>query len=274
MYENPPAQKSGLVPGIVAGLVAAVLGAGLYAVIIDVTAREFSYGTIGIAILVGFAMMAVKPAHPALPAIAAVIALAGGVIGTFAGDVALAVKMATEVGLTLSYGQAFTLVWDNIGELVDIITVLIWAVGASAGFSFVNARVKSALQGAAPVTVAVADTSAAAQGDASQVADNIAQGEATEAAATEPEAAKAETITADTAEAEAAKAETAEAESSEDDAPESEPTPEPVTEPEAVPQPVAVTGDVADSEPTPEPDLEPVAVTSGAAGSEPEKVKS
>jgi hypothetical protein len=194
MYQNPPAQKSGLVPGLVVGLVAAVIGAGLYAVIINVTQREFSLATIAIGVLVGFAMMAVKPAHPALPAIAGVIALAGGIIGTFAGDVALAVKVAGEEGITLSYGDALTLIINNIGEFVDILTVLFWAIGAYAGFSFVNTRVKAALHSAGPATEpATGAPVATAEGHAPQAAPTIdaPQGEAKEAGATEATKAEA-----------------------------------------------------------------------------------
>ncbi|MEZ0071207.1 hypothetical protein [Planotetraspora sp. GP83] len=148
MYDSPEARRSGLVPGILAGLAAALVGAGLYAVIIDLTEWELGIATIGIGVLVGLAIMAVKPTSPVLPALAAVISLAGAALGTIAGDVALIVKIAGDQGLQMSYGDAFGFVRNGLGEFIDIKTVLIWAVGAAAAFSFVNKRVKASAESA------------------------------------------------------------------------------------------------------------------------------
>jgi hypothetical protein len=132
-------------------LVAAVAGAAIYAVIIDMTKKEFSAGTLGIGLLVGFAVMALKPANRALPIISGVIALLGSIAGTLAGGTAIVAKIAADdYGRVVTYGQAFDLVRQSPGDFIDVLTVLFWAIGAWAGFNFVNRQVKLAHQSAAP----------------------------------------------------------------------------------------------------------------------------
>ena len=150
MNEISPAPKSGLVPGIVVGLVAAIVGAAIYAVIMDVTGYEFSLATIGIGVIVGLAIMAVKPTSPVLPLIAGVYSLAGAVAGTVAGDIALLVKTAEEQGGRIGYVDAYTIVIQHFSELIDFKTVLIWAAGTFFGFTFVNRRVDALKRSAAP----------------------------------------------------------------------------------------------------------------------------
>jgi hypothetical protein len=141
---SQPAQRSGLAAGIIAGLVAAIVGAGLYALFIRITEWEMTLATIAIGLLVGVAMMAVRPASPALPALAAIIALLGAAAGTIAGYVAVTVKVVEAAGRSVTYGQAFQFVTDNISEVVQIRTILYWAVGAVVAFTFVSRRVRAA----------------------------------------------------------------------------------------------------------------------------------
>ncbi|WP_068924172.1 hypothetical protein [Planobispora rosea] len=138
-----PQPRSGLVPGIVVGLLAAVLGAAAYGAFITVTELELGLVAVGVGVLVGLAMMAVKPTSPVLPALAALFSLAGAALGTFLGGVGLVVKAA---GDTVSYGQAVSLVAEVFPEAIqeDPKTLLFWVIAAAAGFAFVNKRVKAA----------------------------------------------------------------------------------------------------------------------------------
>jgi hypothetical protein len=215
MYENSPAQqKNGLVPGIVAGFVAAVVGAALYALFVDLSGYEFGAATIGIGALVGLAMMAVKPTSPVLPVIAAIFSFAGAALGIVVEDVVVLVRTAESLGTPIGYGEAFTIVTDHFSELVDIKSILIWAIGAAFGFTFVNRRVMAAQRSAttapsAPVTIPEADGPQAAPQTAGTT--DAAQGESKEAEVTEAEVTEPE------------KAGTTKAEAAEGDAPESEP---------------------------------------------------
>nr|BFE80370.1 hypothetical protein GCM10020093_029710 [Planobispora longispora] len=118
-------------PGIVVGLLAAVLGAAAYGAFITVTELELGLIAIGVGILVGLAMMAVKPTSPVLPALAAVFSLAGAALGTFLGGVGSVVKAT---GGTLSYGQAVSLVADIFPTAIeeDPKTLLFWALAGAA----------------------------------------------------------------------------------------------------------------------------------------------
>ncbi|GIH94632.1 hypothetical protein ACFFMN_02940 [Planobispora siamensis] len=138
-----PQPRSGLVPGIVVGLLAAVLGAAAYGAIITVTELEIGYAAVGVGVLVGLGMMAVKPTSPVLPVLAALFSIAGAALGTFLGGVGLAVKAS---GGTLSYGDAVSLVAEVFPDAVkgEPKTLLFWVIAGVAGFFFVNKRVKAA----------------------------------------------------------------------------------------------------------------------------------
>ncbi|MBG0832854.1 hypothetical protein HS041_34715 [Planomonospora sp. ID67723] len=130
-------------PGIVVGLLAAVLGAAAYGAFIFVTEIELGLAAIGVGVLVGLAMMAVKPSSPVLPALAALFSLAGAALGTFIGAVGLLVKFN---GGAPAYGDAVRVVAEVFPDAVteDPKTLLFWVIAGAAGFSFVNKRVKAA----------------------------------------------------------------------------------------------------------------------------------
>ncbi|MFC4061959.1 hypothetical protein ACFOWE_26965 [Planomonospora corallina] len=142
MTSTTPRPRSGLVPGIAAGLVTAVVGAAAYGAVIGITEYEIGIAAIGVGVLVGLAMMAVRPTSPVLPALAALFSFAGAALGTFTGAVILEVKL----GAASSYGEAVTKMTDSFPEYLreDPKTLLFWAIAAAAGFSFVNKRVKAA----------------------------------------------------------------------------------------------------------------------------------
>ncbi|GIH99825.1 hypothetical protein [Planobispora takensis] len=138
-----PQPRSGLVPGIIVGLLAAVLGAVIYGAIVTVIEREIGYAAVGVGVLVGLGMMAVKPTSPVLPALAALFSLAGAALGTFLGGVGAVVKAS---GDALSYGDAVSLVAKVFPDAVkqDPKVLLFWVIAGVAGFFFVNKRVKAA----------------------------------------------------------------------------------------------------------------------------------
>ncbi|MFG1710228.1 hypothetical protein ACFLIM_44370 [Nonomuraea sp. M3C6] len=139
-------QKSGLVPGIIVGLVAMLAGAALYGAIIGITKYEIGIATIGVGVLVGLGIMAVKPTSPVLPPLAAVFGLAGAALGQIVGATILLVEFAQDEGVTMSYTTAAGEITGEFGALIseDPKSLLFWAIGAAAAFSFVNKRVKAA----------------------------------------------------------------------------------------------------------------------------------
>jgi hypothetical protein len=153
-------QKSGLVPGIVVGLVAMLVGAALYGVIIGITEYEIGIATIGVGVLVGLGIMAVRPTSPVLPPLAAVFGLAGAAIGQILGDTILLVKIAQDAGQTLDYGSAASTIIGDFGSIIsdNPKSLLFWAIGAAAAYSFVNKRVKAANQPAEPAPATPAQT--------------------------------------------------------------------------------------------------------------------
>ncbi|NUT08854.1 MAG: hypothetical protein HOQ38_00140 [Nonomuraea sp.] len=149
-------QKSGLVPGIVVGLVAMLIGAAIYGAIIGITKYEIGIATVGVGVLVGLGIMAVKPTSPVLPPLAAVFGLAGAALGQLVGTTILLVQLAQEAGETIGYGTAAATVFPEFGSIIseDPKSLLFWAIGAAAAYSFVNKRVKAA---DTPATPAPAD---------------------------------------------------------------------------------------------------------------------
>ncbi|GGL43669.1 hypothetical protein [Planomonospora parontospora] len=132
---------SGLVLGSVAGLVAALVGAAAYGAVIGVTDYEIGIAAIGVGVLVGLAMMAVRPTSPVLPALAAVFSFAGAGLGVFIGDAwaDFVNPGGSPLSELLPKAQEFP---DLVAQ--DPVTLLFWAIAGAAGFSFVNSRVKAA----------------------------------------------------------------------------------------------------------------------------------
>jgi len=139
-----PAPRGGVAAGTIAGFVAALVGAGLYALFIEITEWEMPLATIIIGLLVGGATALVRPRSRALPAIAALEAVLGGALGTLAGYVIITYKLFDGMGKSITYGKAISLINDHLGNVIGIRTILYWAVGAVVAFGFVGARVRAA----------------------------------------------------------------------------------------------------------------------------------
>jgi hypothetical protein len=141
MTDNDPHLTNGLLPGVLAGLGALIVGAAAYGALIGFSGYEIGYAAVGVGILVGLAMMAVKPTSPVLPPLAAFFSLVGAVLGQFAGET---VYLTQRSGL--DYGAATGEMLQTFPEQLQAqpISILFWVIAAYAGFSFVNKRVKSA----------------------------------------------------------------------------------------------------------------------------------
>lgn len=141
-----PQEKTGLVPGVLAGLAAMLIGAAAYGAVIGITAYEIGFAAIGVGLLVGLGMMAVKPTSPVLPPLAALFGLVGSALGQVIGTTILLVKYAQEQGTERGYFDALVAVAGSFDEIVgeDPKSLLFWAIGAFAGYSFVDKRVKAA----------------------------------------------------------------------------------------------------------------------------------
>ncbi|MEU4406799.1 hypothetical protein AB0F88_19950 [Streptosporangium sp. NPDC023963] len=141
MTDNDPHLANGLLPGIIAGLLATVAGAAAYGALIAFSGYEIGFAAIGVGLLVGLAMIAVRPTSPVLPPLAAFLSLAGAALGQIAGAVIVWVRLSGE-----DYGSAVVRVLDAFPEALgsDPVALLFWVVAAYAGFSFVNRRVKAA----------------------------------------------------------------------------------------------------------------------------------
>lgn len=151
-------QKSGLVPGILVGLAAMVVGAGLYGAFIAITKYEFGLVTSAIGVLVGLGITAVKPTSQALPVIAAAMGLAGAALGQVLGT-AIYVVTHSSVGI----GPVLAAILGDFPAFVadDPLSVVFWAIGGWAAFSFVSKRVNAAaVRQAAPVYQNAAPASA------------------------------------------------------------------------------------------------------------------
>ncbi|MCG5215067.1 hypothetical protein [Streptosporangium sp. KLBMP 9127] len=137
----PP--RTGLIPGIVAGLVAALVGAAAYGTLIAVTEAQIGIAAVGVGVVVGLAVTAVKPTSPVLPALAALFALIACALGQIGGLTALYMKATNDDDYVRSFTQTVNLFGEIVGE--DPMTLLFWAISAFAGFGFVNRRVKAAV---------------------------------------------------------------------------------------------------------------------------------
>lgn len=141
MTENDPHLGNGLLPGIITGLLATVAGAAAYGALIAFSGYEIGFAAIGVGLLVGLAMIAVRPTSPVLPPLAAFLSLAGAALGQIAGAVIVWVRLSGE-----DYGPAAAQVLDAFPDAIrsDPMSLLFWVVAAYAGFGFVNRRVKAA----------------------------------------------------------------------------------------------------------------------------------
>ncbi|MFF3439416.1 hypothetical protein [Streptosporangium sp. NPDC002721] len=141
MTDNDPHLANGLLPGVLIGLVATVAGAAAYGALIAFSGYEIGFAAVGVGLLVGLAMIAVRPTSPVLPPLAAFLSLAGAALGQIAGAVIVWVGVSGE-----GYGPAVVRVLDAFPDALrnDPMSLLFWAVAAYAGFSFVNRRVKNA----------------------------------------------------------------------------------------------------------------------------------
>ncbi|MER6829720.1 hypothetical protein ABT352_27310 [Streptosporangium sp. NPDC000563] len=141
MTDNDPHLANGLLPGIITGLLGTAAGAGAYGALIAFSGYEIGFAAIGVGLLVGLAMIAVKPTSPVLPPLAAFFSLAGAALGQIVGSTVAWAQVSGE-----DYGPALARVLDAFPELLrqDPISLLFWVVAAYAGFSFVNRRVKAA----------------------------------------------------------------------------------------------------------------------------------
>ncbi|GAA4200489.1 hypothetical protein GCM10022252_53760 [Streptosporangium oxazolinicum] len=141
MTDNDPHLANGLLPGVLTGLLATVAGAAGYGALIAFSGYEIGFAAIGVGLLVGFAMIAVRPASPVLPPLAALLSLVGAALGQVVGS---AVGWARASGE--EYGPVFVQALDAFPEDLrrEPISLLFWVVAAYVGFSFVNRRVKSA----------------------------------------------------------------------------------------------------------------------------------
>lgn len=141
MTDNDPHLRNGLLPGVITGLLATVAGAAAYGALIAFSGYEIGFAAIGVGLLVGLAMIAVRPTSPVLPPLAAFLSLAGAALGQITGAVIVWVRLSGE-----DYGTAVALVLDAFPDAIrsDPMSLLFWVVAAYAGFSFVNRRVKAA----------------------------------------------------------------------------------------------------------------------------------
>ncbi|MDF5753691.1 hypothetical protein [Spongiactinospora sp. TRM90649] len=144
MSLNDTTPRSGLAPGIAVGLLATVVGAAAYAALVWATGYEIGIAAIGIGVIVGLAIMAVKPSSGVLPVLAGLFALIGCALGQVGGLTALAVSQAAERSVTLGYVETATSVAENFGAYIgeDPKILLFWALSAAAGYSFVSKRTK------------------------------------------------------------------------------------------------------------------------------------
>lgn len=81
MTDNDPHLANGLLPGILTGLLATVAGAAGYGALIAFSGYEIGFAAIGVGLLVGLAMIAVRPTSPVLPPLAAFFSLVGAALG-------------------------------------------------------------------------------------------------------------------------------------------------------------------------------------------------
>jgi hypothetical protein len=141
MTDNDPHLANGLLPGILTGLLATVAGAAGYGALIAFSGYEIGFAAIGVGLLVGLAMIAVRPTSPVLPPLAAFFSLAGAALGQIAGAVVVWTRLSGE-----DYGSAIVRVLNAFPDALrnDPMSLLFWVVAAYAGFSFVNRRVKTA----------------------------------------------------------------------------------------------------------------------------------
>lgn len=157
-----PQQKTGLVPGILVGFAAMLIGAAAYGAIIGISGYEIGFAAIGVGALVGVGMMAVKPTSPVLPPLAALFGLAGAALGQIIGTTWLLVA-ETSAG----YGEAVSAVVSSFGDILgeDPKSLLFWAIGAFAGYSFVSKRVRAANEASPSFEAYPAAVPVAEQGD-------------------------------------------------------------------------------------------------------------
>ena len=102
MTDNDPHSTDRLSPGVIAGLVAMVVGAAAYGAVPRLQRlRTRHTPRVGVGVLVGPAMIAVRPTSRMLPALAAFFSLAGAVLGQITGDT---VRWAQASGV--DYGTA------------------------------------------------------------------------------------------------------------------------------------------------------------------------
>ncbi|MEU8381034.1 hypothetical protein [Streptosporangium sp. NPDC048865] len=141
MTDNDPHLANGLLPGILIGLLATVAGAAAYGALIAFSGYEIGFAAVGVGLLVGLAMVAVRPTSPVLPPLAAFFSLAGAALGQIAGAVIVWVRLSGE-----DYGAATVRVLDGFPDAVRSapLSLLFWVVAAYAGFGFVNRRVRGA----------------------------------------------------------------------------------------------------------------------------------
>lgn len=141
MADNDPHLANGLLPGIFTGLVATVVGAAAYGALIGFSGYEIGVAAIGVGLIVGLAMMAVRPTSPVLPPLAAFFSLAGAVLGQIIGYVIIWVRASGA-----DYRSALTEVLNAFPEDLkrDPKSLLFWVIAAYAGFGFVSRRVKAA----------------------------------------------------------------------------------------------------------------------------------
>ncbi|MER6178812.1 hypothetical protein [Streptosporangium sp. NPDC001681] len=150
MTDNDPHLANGLLPGIFTGLGATVVGAAAYGALIGFSGYEIGFAAIGVGLLVGLAMMAVRPTSPVLPPLAALFSLIGAALGQVAGYVIIWVRASGD-----DYGSALTQVLNTFPEDLrrDPKSLLFWAIAAYAGFGFVSRRVKAAREAHAASSV-------------------------------------------------------------------------------------------------------------------------
>ncbi|MBG0816979.1 hypothetical protein [Planomonospora sp. ID82291] len=133
--------RSGLVPGAAAGLAAALVGAAAYGAVIGITHYRIGIVAVGVGLLVGLAMTAVRPTSPVLPVLAALLSFAGAGLGAFVGYAwaDLVNPGGSPLSELLPMAREFP---DLVAQ--DPMTLLFWVIAGAAGFGFVNNRVKTA----------------------------------------------------------------------------------------------------------------------------------
>jgi hypothetical protein len=141
MTDNDPHSTNRLLPGVLSGLVAMVVGAAAYGAFLGFSGYGLGYATVGVGVLVGLAMIAVRPTSRVLPPLAAFFSLAGAVLGQIAGDT---IRWAQASGA--DYGTALGEVLGPFPQQLreQPVWILFWVIAAYVGFGFVNSRVKSA----------------------------------------------------------------------------------------------------------------------------------